>query len=131
MRLSTIAVSIALSPLCHAQVDAQHERYDVGLGVTYVQEVHSLMRDPDSFVLERVLSKPSKYTNINPSICVFYRSRNGFGGYTAGVYAFESDKKGRVKRYNLEPTYNLVQKECGLNKDGVDITSDVNKFMPK
>ena len=41
------------------------------------------MVDPDSMVIEHVYAKPSKPGH--PLLCIPYRSRNGFGGYSHGV----------------------------------------------
>ena len=105
----------------------------------YVSQVRNMMRDPDSFVLERVTTRSNK--NGYSNVCVYFRSKNGFGGYESGIYAFVDSKKG-VQRLDVASdyyffghlTHNLAyQRECESNKhfEQIDITQMVENQLEK
>jgi hypothetical protein len=108
---------------------------------SYVSQVRNQMRDPDSFVLERVTTRSNKdgYSNV----CVYFRSKNGFGGYEGGVYAFLSSNKGvrmvdvsiDYAPFTHEPLNQRLseQRYCWSNRHfkQLDITREVEDQLDK
>jgi hypothetical protein len=68
----------------------QTVRPAVTRAVQAIQSLTSQLRDPDSLVITGVFtskyaSKKDKGKPDNAFVCVYYRARNGMGGYTNGV----------------------------------------------
>ncbi|MBZ5566571.1 MAG: hypothetical protein LAN64_01840 [Acidobacteriia bacterium] len=60
-----------------------------------VAELKDQMRDPDSFVTERVQAR--KNNKERGGLCIWYRAKNGMGGYNRAVAFVWEDKKGNMK----------------------------------
>ncbi len=78
MHKVTMKSSIAGIVLLTLLADAQSVRPEVAQAVRGSAVLHDQMRDPDSFVIEKVFTMTNqKGVDIT---CFEYRSRNGFGG---------------------------------------------------
>ena len=75
-------VALALTVL--AQEKSTADRATEGLAL-----LKSLMRDPDSFVAERV------FVSDTGNFCYAFRSHNGYGGYTDGIGFYNLVQKGK------------------------------------
>lgn len=89
-----------------------------------VPALRNMMRDPDSFVLERVFQlvvvKQGNPEKSHNDVCYYYRSRNGFGGYQSGTAHLDDGGKlsdgGFTCQLPTEPKY---------WKNWADITAEV------
>ena len=126
----TLLLSIVLA-LLMTGVLALGQAYKVDIE-TAKQEAASLreqMRDPDSFVVERVIYTVHKNKE---EYCFFYRSKNGFGGMNRAstFYQIEHKKNGEIKRdwddnrYGREFNCGYVRKR---EDPGADITQEFNR----
>ncbi len=86
------------------------------------------MVDPDSLVIEHVYAKGDRKSN-RPLLCMPYRSRNGFGGYSHGVAEYKGGN-------DLNPSGDEGFGWCAgiernltraLKKDWVDLTDEYLK----
>jgi hypothetical protein len=136
---SVIAVAF-LSGLALAQKPLSD---DTVVAAGYVRQLRNQMRDPDSFVLEKVFThiippltkeqtkrmgkkEAAKWTATrvgSTQFCFEYRGRNGFGGMNREV-ASTADIEGAV---NHEPFVNSCAE---LWPDIKDITADVMAVRP-
>jgi hypothetical protein len=68
--------------------------------------LRKMMKDPDSFVLEEVVTKSDTF-----GLCFSYRSKNGFGGYSEGSFVISGD--GQSTKFNGDSGFDkLWNKEC-------------------
>jgi hypothetical protein len=101
-----------------------------------IPAIRNRMRDPDSFIFEEA-SIVNRGKIVENTICLFYRSKNGYGGYNresaqiqlADIY----DIKGKLRLASgtviQTPNGDLVG--CGVGRfDGVtDITAEVKAAL--
>ena len=98
--------------------------------------LRSMMRDPDSFVLEGVYLRESthknekKHANDAPEFCFFFRSHNAYGGYGDTGEAL-MDEKGTLRIWSLEEQRHLYYEmmACTPKRRLADITTQVNEVL--
>src|SRR5438128_856534 len=61
---------------------------EVAAALHATELLRARMRDPDSLVIERVYAKADHKAD-HPMMCIPYRSRNAFGGYSHGVAEYK------------------------------------------
>ncbi|MFZ0912106.1 MAG: hypothetical protein WBQ76_17380 [Candidatus Korobacteraceae bacterium] len=103
-----------------------------------VPTLRSMMRDPDSFVLEAVYLRESsnklsqKHNNDAPEFCYFFRSHNAMGGYGDTGEA-QMDEKGKLTIYDAtdpgqSPIY-IAMMTCTPKRRLADITAEVEAAL--
>jgi hypothetical protein len=101
-----------------------------------VATLRSMMRDPDSFVLESVYLREStdkydKHANEKPAaFCYFFRSHNAMGGYGDTGEAL-LDEKGKLRVWSLEEQRHLFYETmaCTPKRRLADITAEVKAAL--
>jgi hypothetical protein len=103
-----------------------------------VPTLRSMMRDPDSFVLEAVYLRESsnklsqKHNNDAPEFCYFFRSHNAMGGYGDTGEA-QMDENGELRIYDAtDPEQSKVyiaMMTCTPKRRLADITTEVKAAL--
>jgi hypothetical protein len=109
-----------------AQVDAA----TVERAANAVPTLHSMMKDPDSFVLERVLvAEPNKKHPEKPrDLCFFFRAHNSMGGYGDTGRAW-MNSKGKLSVFDPSGGEQLAAGIICNPKHQTDITADVKTAL--
>jgi hypothetical protein len=103
-----------------------------------VANLHDLMLDPASFVIDSVfVTKPDKHGNV--SYCYSFRSHNRMGGYSDGRAVEDGGDHGRLSVYNHDDGYGRFQgydvgwvapcKGKNLDKDLTDEAAGLAKTL--
>jgi hypothetical protein len=110
----------------------------VSLAASAVPTLRSMMKDPDSFVLEAVYLREStnkhnqKHNDDRPEFCYFFRSHNSMGGYGNGGEALLNEK-GKIEiLVDNEPTHTSVyyaMVTCSPKRRLADITAEVKTAL--
>ena len=122
MKLTITLVALTFAVSGFAQVD-QQTAHRAAEGAV---RLRSMMKDPDSFVLESVyLLKADK--KGSSEICYYYNAKNSYGGYTNGGEA-QLLKNGRIYDIDAETRNNsffALFDPCKPAKRVADLTADV------
>jgi hypothetical protein len=78
--LALIIFGCSVPPTLAQFVPPMHAQNAIQRAASGVQTLRSMMKDPDSFILESVFLTKEKNGYLR--VCYFFRSRNSFGGYT-------------------------------------------------
>lgn len=115
MRRIVVVLVLALSVL------AQEPSAPVAQAVRAIANLKRQMRDPDSFVVEKVMTVTDK--KGRETTCISYRSKNGLGGMNREDIWYTLNNKGL---WHTEPYV------CKATKyhEFVDITEEVQKQTP-
>jgi len=126
-----------------SSASAQEAQTDIETARKYITQLHERMRDPDSFVLERVFRRVVQPLTKQEAkrlgkkgaaayertvglteFCIEYRSRNGFGGMDRGVA--DTLPSGELVVFDPD-ILDLVGRSCPAihPSPSTDMTSDV------
>ena len=83
--MKTLTMLLIMVAVCRAFGTASD---DVAGALRATELLRERMVDPDSLVIEHVYAK-ADHKPDHPLMCIPYRSRNGFGGYSHGVAEYK------------------------------------------
>lgn len=99
------------------RADKEKRAARLGFAATGAQKLRGMMRNPDSFRLDRVLIMD------DGASCYHYRGQNGFGGLNPGEAVLSPN--GRLRTMEAEGFRALWNKEC-TGKTGEDVHTELD-----